>query len=101
MTNYTASEVETAVSQYGYWGDLNYAADGKMYAVLLRDEPVLMEKAAGKSSDDETNSAVYVVVRIGTQYFRKDGWYQSHYGTQWDGTCREVKPTEKTVLVWE
>ena len=37
-------------------------------------------------------------------YIRVDGWYQSHYGTDfqdWDEACRQVKPTSKTITVYE
>jgi len=37
-------------------------------------------------------------------YIRVDGWYQSHYGTDfedWDTACKEVKPTTKTLTVFE
>ncbi len=37
-------------------------------------------------------------------YLRVDGWYQSHYGTDfgdWDDAVKEVKPKVKTVTVFE
>lgn len=37
-------------------------------------------------------------------YLRVDGWYQSHYGVDfddWDDAVKEVKPKEKTVTVYE
>lgn len=37
-------------------------------------------------------------------YIRVDGWYQSHYGTDfedWDTACSEVKPVKKTITTFE
>lgn len=33
--------------------------------------------------------------------FKKEGYYASHYGHEWDGYFSEVSPVEKTVIVWE
>lgn len=38
-----------------------------------------------------------VVFRVGDQLFRKEGYYQSHYGSDWDGNLEEVEAFEKTV----
>ena len=37
-------------------------------------------------------------------YIKVSGWYQSHYGTDfedWDSACQEVKPKVKQVTVYE
>lgn len=34
------------------------------------------------------------------QYFKKNGYYASFHGTDWDGSFYEVTPTEKTVTVY-
>lgn len=39
--------------------------------------------------------------QIGEQYFRKSGYYQSHYGYDWDGELEEVHPVQKVVTVFE
>lgn len=33
--------------------------------------------------------------------FRKDGWYQSYNGGEFDSELVEVKPVQKTITVWE
>lgn len=35
-----------------------------------------------------------------TEYWQKDGYYASHYGTDWDGEFYQVKPVEKTITVY-
>lgn len=34
-------------------------------------------------------------------HFKKDGFYQSYSGSDWDGDFYEVNQVEKTVLVWD
>ena len=36
-----------------------------------------------------------------SRIFRKDGYYASWDGSDWDGDFREVKPKLKTITVWE
>lgn len=35
------------------------------------------------------------------QLFKKEGYYASHYGTDWDGPFREVHAVERTVTFYE
>jgi hypothetical protein len=49
---------------------------------------------------------VYIVFKTidtkgDTQYWRKDGYYASHYGTDWDGDFREVRLIERIVTFYE
>lgn len=37
-------------------------------------------------------------------YIKVDGWYQSNYGVEfedWNEACNEVKPSQKTITVYE
>lgn len=46
---------------------------------------------------------VWSVVNLDTdeiQYFKKDGYYASYDGSNWDGEIYEVEPFEKTVTDW-
>jgi len=48
---------------------------------------------------------IYFVLKISdgdtVRYFRKDGYYASHYGTDWDGSFSEAKAIQRTVTFWE
>ena len=35
------------------------------------------------------------------RFFVKEGYYQSHEGSYWDGSFYEAKPVERTVIDWE
>lgn len=48
----------------------------------------------------------FMVIRVqmcegSDRLFRKDGFYSSYCGTDWDGHFREVRAVEKTVTVYE
>lgn len=49
--------------------------------------------------------AIWAILKVTTdgheQFFRKDGTYLSFDGHNWDKQWREVRPTEKKVLVYE
>lgn len=48
----------------------------------------LVETTGGEGKGDEAS----IVIKIGDQYFRKEGYYASHYGYDWDGDLEEVRP---------
>lgn len=48
----------------------------------------------------------YIVIEVtdsagATQFFRKDGYYSSYDGSDWDGDFREVKAQPRTVVFYE
>jgi hypothetical protein len=64
----------------------------------------LADHRTGREGDWQ--KAVYVVLRVETKegevaYFRQDGTYASHSGTDWDGKFYQVTPATETVQVWE
>ena len=119
MTDYTASQVESAIeSSPGFesWGEADnwtlagprtnwsgkvYEATDDRLFIAIDDELIPVEFVDGKMPAEEGGSSVWVVVRAGTQLFRKNGYYASHYGTDWDGSFDEVIPSEKVITVYE
>jgi hypothetical protein len=108
MTDYTPDEVLEALGdgvQDFYWEELGFslrenpARDG---GVILRGEhvPVVIVDSLG-GTEGAYDIETHVLIRVGTQYFRKTGHYYSHYGDDWDGPFTEVVPTEKTITVYE
>lgn len=51
---------------------------------------------SGGGMDEGSNA--YTVFKVGGTYFRKSGYYASHYGYDWDGDFEEVEPFQKTVI---
>jgi len=54
--------------------------------------------------NEEFHTDRYVVISIetpaGKQYFKRNGWRQSHYGSELDGPTVEVVPEQKTITIW-
>lgn len=73
------------------WSDMDYGTfiviDGQ------RVDYEFLESTGGP----EQGSYTSVVFRIGDRYFKKEGYYASHYGNDWDGDFYEVVPTQVTV----
>ena len=67
---------------------------GEMYDngfIIVDGEPVNYEVVDTTGGMDKGSHAS-VTFKIGDQYFRKEGFYASHYGTDWDGDFDEVRP---------
>lgn len=73
-----------------YWGDFDYQPiQLTINGVYYVTEPVT------RVGDGE--GEIYVVFKIEDRLFRKYGYNESFYGTEWDGDLEEVEEYEKTV----
>lgn len=52
----------------------------------------------GYTGSEGGGEDVWMVFKVGDQYFRTTGYYASYDGTTWDGGTEEVEPFEKTVI---
>lgn len=109
MSNYTTAEVEEAIERHldndGDWWDFEEApreddTDETSYAnkyhrttLNLRGDEVRVYSVANFGGEGQGDDR-WVVFKVGTQLFRKNGYYQSHDGTYWDGDLYEVEPRE-------
>jgi len=78
------------------WGELGWEADKGRAKVTLDgvEFPIKVVKETGGM--DEGSYASYVF-EIAGRFFRKEGYYQSHQGYDWDGDFEEVEPFELRV----
>ena len=60
-----------------------------------------VEHVASVGGSEGAGEVMYYVVKCGSRYFRKEGYYASWDGSRWDGRFREVHPVEKTITVWD
>lgn len=113
MTQLIASEVERAIEnddEFEDWGELEH---GK-YVPATNDrnghfEPYRIElggetfelKVVDETGGMDEGSQASVTIQVGDQFFRKDGYYASHYGYDWDGAFFEVQPRQVTVTQYE
>lgn len=82
------------------WSETAYDLKDKTVNIIINGQEVpvtCVEKLGGM--DEGTNANV--TFRVGEQYFTKVGWYQSHYGYEYDGDFIEVEPRTKTVTYYE
>lgn len=100
----TAKQVEEFFDETDENQDLFYELEyeWKNEQVVTIDEHdyrvLYIEGHTGHEGD--YNSETHHVIRIGEQYFRVDGHYQSYNGTDW-GHWYEVHGVIKPVTFWE
>jgi len=71
--------------------DFNVVIDGVLHEAIN----------VGTTGGMDEGSNATSTWQIGMQYFRKSGYYASHYGYDWDGELEEVRPVKKVVTVFE
>lgn len=76
----------------------DYATEDVPFTIY--GEPVEVKIVEETGGMDEGSQAS-VTFSIGSQFFRKDGYYASHYGHDWDGAFYEVRPRSVTVTQYE
>jgi len=80
------------------WGNVSYGdGSGKIKIDGTEVAYELVTRFGGEGQGDET----WFVLKIGDQLFRMDGYYESDYGTDWDGDLYEVKSVVKEVTFYE
>ena len=91
---------------YGYsdgpWSALAYEDyNAEALATAL---PYKVEVEATVGGGEGSGEEMYLVLKTtdgeSVQYFRKDGYYASFDGSNWDGAFYEVTPTQKTITVY-
>lgn len=100
MSDYTKQEIENAMNDADGWSEFHYLSNGALESMELRGEHVDAEKVAsygGEGYGDE----IWVVLKVGDQLFRKEGFYASDYGSDWDGDCYEVRAVERPTTYYE
>lgn len=98
--SYTAKQVEEAIEATDiYWGDLHFS-NADPFEITLDDETVTVYPD-GFGGGVNAGPNIWVAFKVGDQYFRKTGYHECHYGTEWDGDVEEVTPRQKTITVYD
>lgn len=101
MSDYTIAEVRKAFRGLELT-ELGNSADGTEDVILLRGEVVKVAKAGAVMGDNDSDGEeIWIVIKVGDQFFKKTGWYYSHSGAKWNDGVTEVKPVQKFVTVYE
>lgn len=83
------------------WHELGWSSPGTTTKILLRGVSVPVIYIDGEGGGEGSGESVWMVLKIGSQYFKKDGYYASYDGTHWDGDVTEVRRRQVTVNIWE
>lgn len=93
-------EVTSTYERECTWGEL-WHAEPHDFTVPGVGHVSVVESFGGEGKGDEAWVVILVVDEAGrTHWYRKDGWYASYSGVDFDGEFREVRPTTKTVVVY-
>lgn len=89
--------------EYDFWYEPHYYLGSEVTEISPGLFAELVDFHEVTSDIDHTNpEEVWMVFKVGTQYFRRDGVYASFVGFDWDKAgFREVFPVIKTVTVFE
>lgn len=87
-------ETELEDEERTWWAEFS-SRDGYEVAGLGN----VREVDSGGGMDEGSN--LFVVLSIGSRFFRKSGYYASHDGSYWDGPFRMVQPRERLITVYE
>jgi len=99
--SFSERDLEEAISnQLGryVWGELS-GYDGDNLSINGVD--YTLEYVDADYGDYDYSSQMWVVFRVDGQVYRKTGYYQSHYGSEWDGPLEKVSPREVTRIEWD
>lgn len=83
---------------HGTWSFWNYLWE---YSGFLNTKYGPVEVVDADTDYDDGGHGRSLVVKIGDRHFLKKGYYDSWDSYDWDGSITEVKPVEKTVVVYE
>ena len=77
-----------------------YDLDISNVEVVFEGETVDV-KLVHETGGMDVGSNASMTFKIGDQFFKKEGYYASHYGYDWDGDFFEVKPVERVITGYE
>lgn len=102
LNPYAVQDALNNWSGYDVWGSFDWHAKQNNHEVTIDGTtyPVEFVEFGPDHADYDSSSALYVVFKVGDETFRKWGYYQSHYGSEWDGDIEAVKPREVTKTEW-
>lgn len=104
MSDYTIEEIDTAVGDVEDWDELcddYYYRYRPKRSLTLRSEEIPVKHIDGRPPAEGGGEYIWAVIQVGTQYFKKTGFYASQGGAYWDGATVEVHPVERITTFYE
>lgn len=86
------------------WYDLEDYLYGNHSALTIDGFGVLSQEVFDTGGEGHGEN-VYMIFKLvndnGIHFFKKEGYYASHHGTDWDGPFSQVTPVERMVIFYE
>lgn len=88
---------------YYLWHDDIYGDRVRVVTDTGSHKPVVVARATQETDSygEAIEGEVYMVFTVDGQGYKVSGYADSYGSVDWDGPIREVKPTTKTIEVWE
>lgn len=102
--NYTAQQIEQAIEwsdEFESWGEADWWTGKHRLVLDIDGQTEYAEYIDSKIPAEGGGESIFVIFKVGSQFYRKSGYYLSHDGSYWDGDLEEVTPTEKLVTVYD
>ncbi|MEU2002036.1 hypothetical protein ACH47B_13175 [Rhodococcus sp. NPDC019627] len=96
---------ETRTRRSSGWDEWSELYEAKADAVEVDGIGMVKAIDGEDAGEGDYAAGVFVVFEVtdsegGVRHFRKNGYYQSYNGTEWDGDFFEAKQVEKVITVW-
>ena len=98
--SFTSKEIEKAISDYEEENGLEDSYEQVFKSLISEDEAEYDIPGIGKVEYAESyggegqGDEYWLVIKVGKQFFRVNGWYSSYEGGELDGTLEEVMPKQ-------
>lgn len=83
------------------WESLPYCLERNGDQINIDGKAYTVEFVEHRDSDEEYTSQMHTIFKLDGVAYKKRGYYQSHYGSEWDGAITRVNPKTITVTEWE
>jgi len=104
MTELNGWAIDTAFKGlYGdyCWESLPFYIEREGNQIFINDKFYTVEFVEHRGAYDDYSSQMYNIFSLDGVTYKKRGYYQSHYGSEWDGGITRVEPKTTTVTEWE
>lgn len=88
---------ELAWLRFSDWDDFGELGRDQFVRIQGVDGPIYLAESYGGEGMGDMR---WIVLKVGDRHFRKDGYYESHYGSSWGGDFEEVVSRPVTREEW-
>lgn len=101
FTDYSVTDITAATKHFG-WEEFSLLDNG--YATAIRIGGIfvsLVKVDSRRSTYDDFDNSLHVIFQVGSQLFRKTGWYNSYEDNEWESGLTEVVAKPQQNVIYE